>query len=373
MFEYFAKNKIEAWLNQAGVQLNGQNPWDVKVLDEHFYNAVFSDGSVGAGEAYVKKWWDCQHLDELFFRILSLPFEMKFGKKWSALASFFISMIINRQSRSRAFYISERHYDLGNELFRQMLDKRMVYTCAYWKNASTLDEAQENKLDLVCRKLNLNASDHVLDIGCGWGSFAKFAAENYGAKVTGITVSGEQVDLAREQCKGLPVNIQLMDYRQLEGKYDHVVSLGMLEHVGYKNYSTYMKIVHGCLKDDGLFLLHTIGSNVTSTWTDPWIDKYIFPGSLLPSIQQIAKATEGYFVMEDWHNFSADYDRTLLAWHANFENHWTRLMDKYDESFHRMWDYYLLMCAGSFRARKNQLWQIVLSKNGVLGGYDSVR
>jgi cyclopropane-fatty-acyl-phospholipid synthase len=370
MFKEIAKSEVGELLSLAGIALNGQNPWDVKVYDDHFYAAVLSNGSIGAGEAYMKKWWDCPRLDELFSRILTTSFEERIKKSWRTV---FLSKIINRQSQSRAFYISERHYDLGNELFRQMLDKRMVYTCAYWKNATTLDDAQEQKLDLTCRKLNLKPGDHVLDIGCGWGSFAKFAAENYGAKVTGVTVSAEQAQLGREQCKDLPVDIKLMDYRQLEGKFDHIVSLGMFEHVGYKNYSTFMKAVNRCLKEDGLFLLHTIGSNTSSTWTDPWIDKYIFPGSMLPSIQQIGKAIEGNFVMEDWHNFSADYDQTLLAWHANFEKHWSTLKEKYDEKFHRMWDYYLLTSAGSFRARKNQLWQIVLSKNGVRGGYDSVR
>jgi cyclopropane-fatty-acyl-phospholipid synthase len=368
-----AKNKVAELLSLGGIALNGQNPWDVKVYDDHFYQAVLSNGSIGAGEAYMKKWWDCTQLDELFARILTPAFEEKLPKNWSTLASILLSKLFNFQSPSRAFYISERHYDLGNELFRQMLDRRMVYTCAYWKNATTLDEAQEQKLDITCKKLNLKQGDHVLDIGCGWGSFAKFAAENYGAKVTGITVSEEQMQLAREECKGLPVDIKLIDYRQLEGKFDHIVSLGMFEHVGYKNYPTFMKTVHRCLKDDGLFLLHTIGSNMSSTWTDPWIDKYIFPGSMLPSIQQIGKAIEGIFVMEDWHNFGADYDKTLLAWHANFEQHWDSMKEKYTEKFHRMWDYYLLTSAGSFRARKNQLWQIVLSKNGVHGGYDSVR
>jgi cyclopropane-fatty-acyl-phospholipid synthase len=373
MVNNLAKHKVEEWLAMAGIKLNGQNPWDVKVYDENFYTTLLKDGSIGAGESYMKKWWDCASLDELYARILNPQFEERLRRNWSTWLTAFLSKFINRQSQSRAFYISERHYDLGNELFREMLDKRMVYTCAYWKGATSLDKAQENKLDLTCRKLNINPGDHVLDIGCGWGSFAKFAAENYGARVTGITVSDEQVKMGNQNCKGLPVEIKLMDYRELEGKYDHVVSLGMFEHVGYKNYSAFMKVVSRCLKDDGLFLLHTIGSNTSSTWTDPWIEKYIFPGSLLPSIQQIGNAIEGIFVMEDWHNFSADYDKTLLAWHANFENHWPILKGKYDEKFHRMWDYYLLTCAGSFRARKNQLWQIVLSKNGVKGGYQSVR
>lgn len=249
----------------------------------------------------------------------------------------------------------------------------MVYTCGYWKNAKDLDEAQEAKLDLVCRKIGLASGQRVLDIGCGWGSFAKFAAENYGAQVVGITVSKEQVRLAQERCAGWPVEIRLQDYRAMRETFDRVISLGMFEHVGYKNYRTYFEVARRCLKEDGLFLLHTIGGNVSAKSTDPWIDKYIFPNSMIPSAAQIAKAAEGLFVMEDWHNFGADYDKTLLAWYQNVESHWLELSTRYDERFHRMWRYYLLSCAGSFRVRVNQLWQIVYSKQGVQGGYTAIR
>jgi len=277
------------------------------------------------------------------------------------------------QSKHRAFEIGEKHYDLGNELFQNMMDKRMVYSCAYWNDAQTLDDAQDNKLDLICRKLGLQPGMKILDIGCGWGSYAKYAAEKYKVKVIGITVSKEQVDLGRILCAGLPVEIRLLDYRDLDDKFDHIVSVGMIEHVGYKNYRTYMEVVHRCLKDDGLFLLHTIGGNKSVTSVDPWMNKYIFPNGMLPSIKQLGSAIEGLFVMEDWHNFSADYDKTLIAWHKNLEENWDKIKSNYEERFHRMWDYYLLSCAGSFRARRNQLWQIVLSKKGILGGYKSIR
>jgi cyclopropane-fatty-acyl-phospholipid synthase len=254
-----------------------------------------------------------------------------------------------------------------------MLDKQMAYSCGYWRDAGNLDEAQENKLDLICRKLGLQPGTKVLDIGCGWGSLAKYAAEKYKAEVVGITVSQEQVDLARKICGGLPVEIKLMDYRDIRGQFDRIVSVGMIEHVGYKNYRTFMEVTHRCLQGDGLFLLHTIGSNKSRTSVDPWINKYIFPNGMLPSIKQLGSAIEGLFVMEDWHNFSADYDKTLMAWDGRFEDSWEKLKSKYDEGFHRMWRYYLLSCAGSFRARKNQLWQIVLSKRGISGGYQSLR
>jgi cyclopropane-fatty-acyl-phospholipid synthase len=254
-----------------------------------------------------------------------------------------------------------------------MLDKRMVYSCGYWKKASSLDEAQEAKLDLICRKLGIEEGMKVLDIGCGWGSFARFVAEKYGAVVDGVTVSKEQAEFARKSCINLPVQIKLEDYRHIKGQYDRITSIGMFEHVGYKNYPTFMKVVNRLLSDNGLFLLHTIGRNTSVRSNDPWIDKYIFPNSMLPSIKQIGSAIENLFVMEDLHNFSTDYDMTLMAWFENFDSNWEKLKPRYSERFYRMWKYYLLMCAGSFRSRHFQLWQIVFSKNGVLGGYTSIR
>ena len=244
-----------------------------------------------------------------------------------------------------------------------------------------LDEAQEAKLDLVCRKIGLKKSDRVLDIGCGWGSFLKFASETYGAKGTGVTVSKNQVALAKEVCQGLPIEILLQDYRDVKGSFDHIVSLGMFEHVGVKNYRTYMQKAHDLLKDGGLFLLHTIGVSQPLEFVDPWVEKYIFPNSILPAPVEVSKAMEGLFTIEDWHNFGADYDKTLMAWFENFDAAWPQLSAKYSDpsiplrasKFYRMWKYYLLSFAGSFRARNLQLWQIVLSKRGVPGGYKSVR
>jgi cyclopropane-fatty-acyl-phospholipid synthase len=277
--------------------------------------------------------------------------------------------------RSKAFEVAQKHYDIGNDLFQKMLDKRMVYTCGYWKNAKNLDEAQEAKLDLICKKIGLQKGMRVLDIGGGWGSFAKFAAEKYGAEVVNITVSKEQVALANELCKGLPVENRLLDYRDLKDEqFDRIVSIGMFEHVNLPNYRTFMEIARNSLKDDGLFLLHSIGrTQGKGGGVDPWLTKYIFPNSMLPSVTEVADAFQDLFVLEDWHNFGPDYDKTLMAWHANFEKAWPELKDKYGESFYRMWRLYLLACAALFRARRIQLWQIVLSKNGVLGGYQSVR
>ncbi len=355
----------------ADIKVNGNRLWDIQVHNKKLYQRLIQEGSLGLGEAYLDGWWDVQQLDEFFFRVLSANLEQKIRDNWSTSLFLLSNILFNRQNKKRAFIIGQKHYDLGNDLYQAMLDPRLTYTCGYWRQARNLLEAQEAKLDLVCRKLNLQAGQSILDIGGGWGSFAKFAAEKYGVQATVITVSKQQVDLGKKLCAGLPIEFILQDYRDISGKFDHLVSLGMIEHVGYKNYRTYLEIAAQHLKDKGLFLLHTIGGNKSVKVTDPWIEKYIFPNSMLPSIKQLGQAFEGLFVMEDWQNFSADYDPTLMAWFANFDKHWPELKTKYSQRFYRLWKYYILSSAASFRARKNQLWQIVLSKSGVLGGYRS--
>lgn len=318
-------------------------------------------------------WWECDRLDEFFYRLIPSRPEDKIKKDWKLFSHILKAVVLNNGSKSMAFQIGEKHYDIGNELYRNMLDKRMVYSCAYWKDAKNLDEAQEAKLDLICRKLGLHPGMRVLDIGCGWGGFAKYAAGKYGVEVVGITVAKEQVKLGKELCKGLPVEIRLQDYRDVNERLDRIVSVGMFEHVGYKNYRTYMQTVHNCLKDDGLFLLHTIGNSQSQVTTDRGLDKYIFPNSLVPSMKQICASIERLFVIEDLHNFGSHYDATLMAWFKNFDLSWNKLKEKYDVRFYRMWKYYLLSCAGAFRSRHMQVWQIIFSKKGVPGGYHSIR
>ena len=366
------RRRVERLLAPADVKIGGERPWDIQVHNDALYSRVLVEGALGLGESYMDGWWDCEHLDQFVQRILAADLNTRVKPLvdvfWSAKAR-----LVNLQKSSRAFQVGRRHYDIGNDLYSRMLDSRMVYSCGYWKDATTLDAAQEAKLELVCRKLGLEPGMRVLDIGCGWGGTAKFVVERYRVQVVGITVSVEQARLARELCRGLPVEIRLQDYRDVNERFDRVLSLGMIEHVGYKNYRSYMNVVRRCLRDDGLFLLHTIGGNRSVTWTDPWIARYIFPNSMLPSARQTTEAIEGLFVLEDWHNFGADYDKTLMCWFRNFEEAWPDLRTGYDERFYRMWKYYLLSSAGSFRVRKNQLWQIVLSPRGVPGGYAAPR
>lgn len=366
------RERVQELLAQADVQLDGERPWDVQVHDERLFQRVLAQGSLGLGEAYMDQWWDCERLDEFFHRVLRAQLSEKV-RTWRNAVAVLKSKLINLQSPARAYEVGERHYDIGNDLYENMLDKRLIYTCGYWRESDNLDDAQEAKLELVARKLKLEPGMRVLDIGCGWGGTAKFLADRYGCEVVGVTVSQQQVDYGNELCTGLPVQIRLQDYREVDETFDCVLSLGMIEHVGYKNYRSFMEVASRCLKEEGLLLLHTIGGNRSVTSFDPWMERYIFTNSMLPSARQLCSAAEGLFVLEDWHNFGADYDKTLMAWFRNFTSNWETLSGRYSERFYRMWTYYLCSCAGSFRARKNQLWQIVFSPRGVPGGYRSIR
>jgi len=360
---------IEKLLVDADIQINGSRPWDLILHNENLFDRVALYGSLGLGEAYMDGWWDCEEMDTFFYKLLAAKIDRKVWKSPPVIANVIKSTIFNRQNSRKAYEVGEKHYDVGNDLFSCMLDSRMTYSCGFWEGAADLEEAQEQKLDLICRKLMLQPGMKLLDIGCGWGSLVHYAAKNYGVKAVGLTISKEQATLAKKRCDSLPVEIRLQDYRDVNGDFDAVVSVGMFEHVGYKNYQTFMNVVRRCLRDEGLFLLHTIASNNSRRNCDSWVDKYIFPNGMLPSIRQLGEAMEGKFVMEDWHNIGADYDATLCAWYNNFKKCWPDLSSQYSERFYRMWRYYLLSVAGGFRARRMQVWQVVMSPEGIIGGY----
>jgi cyclopropane-fatty-acyl-phospholipid synthase len=369
-FERMARARVERALGAAGVHVDGDAPWDPQLVRSRALLRVALGGTLGAGEAYVDGDWECAALDELSARLARHEGRVHLdGSSWrTALAA----KLVNHQTRARAARNGVFHYDLGTELYEAMLGPSMTYSCGYWRDAATLEEAQGAKFALIARKLHLRPGHRLLDIGCGWGSFARYAAD-LGATVVGVTVSPEQAAYARERCRGLPVEIRLEDYRELSGRFDRIASIGMFEHVGPHNYRNYMRVARRCLSSGGLFLLHSIGSNRSTDAIDPWIDHYVFPGAHLPSVAQIARASEGLFVVEDLHNFGADYDRTLMSWRENFDAAWGALRSGRDERFRRRWRYYLSTCAGLFRARRNQLWQVVLSVGGVPGGYAPIR
>ncbi|AKH65035.1 MULTISPECIES: cyclopropane fatty acyl phospholipid synthase [Photorhabdus] len=355
-------------LQEAGVQINGHNPYDIQVKKPDFYKRVLQQGSMGLGESYMDGWWDCERLDIFFYRVLRAGLENKIPSNFKDTLKIAITRLRNLQTPKRSWIVGHKHYGLGNDLFTRMLDPYMQYSCGYWKQAETLEQAQLDKLKLICEKLELSPGMTLLDIGCGWGGLSIYAAKNYGVSVTGVTVSAEQQKYAQKQCTDLDVNIILKDYRDLHQQFDRIVSVGMFEHVGPKNYLTYFDVVQRNLKPDGLFLLHTIGSNKSKVSADPWISKYIFPNGCVPSIEQIAHTSKSRFVMEDWHNFGADYDRTLMAWHERFIARWPEIQDNYSPTFKRMFSYYLNASAGAFRARDIQLWQIMFSPKGIEGG-----
>ena len=369
------RQKYKTYLAAADIRINGDRPWDIQVRDARLYRRVFLYGSLGLGEAYMDGWWECGKLDQMFSRLHD--YQEHVATSTAATTTDFLRLVrpllLNVQKITGTRKIGEKHYDIGNVLFSKMLDSYMNYSCGYWKNARGLESAQQAKMGLICRKLNLRKGIRVLDIGCGWGGMARYIAERYEASVVGITISEKQANYARQACKGLPIKILLQDYREVSGTFDRIYSIGMFEHVGVKNYATYMQKVKQTLTRDGLFLLHTIGRLDSSFTTDPWIEKYIFPNSMLPSCKQISRAIENRFVMEDWQNFGNDYVHTLLAWLENFKAAWPELSCIYDERFYRLWTYYLAACIGSFRSRSNHLWQIVLSQYGIRNRYYAPR
>ena len=357
-------NKYSEFLATLDIEIDGSRPWDIKVYNPDLYKSILFNGTLGFGESYMKGWFDCDRLDLFFEKILSSGIYNEIG----GIPSYFGKMkskLRNLQSISRAFQVAEHHYDIGNDLFSLMLDKTMMYTCGYWtKDVSTLEESQLAKLDLVAKKLDLKAGMKVLDIGCGWGGAAKYFANNYGVTVVGISISKEQIEYAKQNSDNMGVEFRLMDYRNLDEKFDAIYSIGMFEAVGYKNYKDFFEVIRSCLKEEGAFLLHTIGGNETTTTADPWIAKYIFPNGMMPSAEQIAKASEGVFIFDDWHNIGPHYDKTLMCWYDNFVDNYEQIKEKYDNEFYRMWTYWLLSSAANFRSRSLQLWQVLFSIEG---------
>ncbi|MDZ7641530.1 MAG: cyclopropane fatty acyl phospholipid synthase [Desulfurivibrio sp.] len=357
-------NKVRELLARAGITVGGDQPWDIQVHDQRWYARVWRERNLGLGESYMDGWWDCPRIDQMIHRLLTHGLQEEGGAQIKELAYQLPAVVYNLQSRLRARIIAERHYNLGNDLFFSFLDPNLQYSCATFADGDDLAQAQIRKLELIAAKLELKASDHLLDIGSGWGGLAAYLARKYGCRITGVNISQPQLDHARQLCRGLPVDFQERDYRAIEGCFDKVVSVGMFEHVGRKNYRTFMKVVARCLDKNGVFLLHAIGNNISRLGSDPWINKYIFPNSMLPSLAQIGRAAENLFVIEDVHNLGPHYDPTLMAWNDNFQRAWPQLSSRYDARFKRMWEYYLLSCAGAFRARNIQLWQVVMTRHG---------
>ena len=365
-----ARHLITEFLANAGIRVDGDLPWDIRVHDPRFFDRVLASGTLGFGESYMDDWWDCEALDEMCCRAIQARLDEHFTLPniWTLLSSF----LVNQQTKRRSRKVGRVHYDLSNDFFEAMLDPNMQYSCALFAEGDDLAAAQCRKLDWICQRLRLEPGHRLLDIGCGWGGLARYAARHYGCKVTGITVSREQFHYARDWCRGLDVEIQLRDYREITGQFDRAVSVGMVEHVGHKNYRTYFRRTAACLVDEGLFLCQGIGGNISRKQLDPWIKRYIFPNSTLPSVALLARAAEGAFVFEELENVGPNYDATLLAWEANVQRAWPLFADRHDERFRRMWRFYLLSCAGAFRARSLQVFSILFSREETMTGSDAL-
>lgn len=382
-----AEKTLKELLKIADIKVDGKRPQDIKVYNPRFYKRAL-EGSIGAGESYMDGWWESNDLVDTLYRLALAKLPEKVNKNLKLLTFFARYKLLNVATIKKSYVVGKVHYDVGNDLYEKMLDSDMNYTCGYWKglgdpltawkNPKNLDLAQIAKMDLVCRKLKLKPGMKILDTGCGFGNFAKFAAEKYKVSVVGFTISREQAVKARERCQGLPVEIRHQDYRELKPeKFDAIASIGMMEHVTHKNYKLFLTKMSRLLKDNGLMLLHTIGSPVSTTSFDPWAEKYIFPNSHLPSITQIARAAERNFVFEDLQNFGIYYYPTLMSWWTRFDKSWKYLSkinpEKYNLRFYRMWKFYLLGSAAGFKSRDMQLFQIVFSKNKNLSVYEAVR
>ena len=360
-------------LESAGITVGGDLPHDIQVHDDRFWARVLRDRELGLGESYQEGWWDARRLDELLVRILTADLQSAVRSSPTLLLHVARSRLTNRQTTGRAARNARAHYDIGNDLYLRMLGPEMVYSCALWEGTDDLQAAQVAKMELICQKLHLQPGMRLLDIGCGWGGFARHAAIHHGATIVGISPAGEQVVEARRRAGDLPVEFHQQDYREVTGTYDRIVSIGMMEHVGPRNYREFFDRCGDLLTDDGLMLHHTIGSNESTQSVDAWFDRYIFPGGVVPSLHQIAGAAQPRWAIEDVQNLGPDYDRTLRSWHSNIEARWDEVPD-YDERFRRTWRYYLLSSAASFRVRNLQLFQIVFSRTGrVSPVYDGVR
>jgi cyclopropane-fatty-acyl-phospholipid synthase len=356
-------------LAKAGIIINGNRAWDVQVRDPRACARVLRDGTVGFGEAFMAGWLDCERVDQMVDRAYRAELTKRIEVlRWAIVQA--IKTTLNPfGSRSRSFEIGEWHYDTGNDLFEIMLDKYMIYSCGYWQHAQTLEAAQSDKLELICRKLELEPGMRLLDIGCGWGGLARYAAEHYGVSVVGITVSQQQIELGRRVSAGLPVELRYADYRELNETFDRVVSVGMFEHVGRRHYRDFFRACERCLKPAGILLLHTVGY-LKQQAINPWYDKYIMPGVEFPTVANIVENAGKNLVLEDFHTWhGSHYDKTLMAWFERFDAGWDKLKHHYDDTFRRMWKLYLQGCAGAFRAERMRVWQLVFSKGGIPGGY----
>ena len=355
-----------------------ENPITVKLLKENLNWKLILDPELEFPEAYMR--------NEIIIENASLKeFLMdlvkNLGRREFTSASYISKRIFqlwryisnfNLPGKSRKNV--EYHYDIGGEkgekLYDMFLDrKHRLYSCAYWKeNTKTLEDAQQNKIDHIVKKLDINQGQKILEVGCGWGGMALEIAKQKGCEVTGISLSKNQINYCKEKAKELgldnQVNFELADYREIKGEYDRIYSVGMFEHVGKKFYKVFFESMNRLLKNDGIFLLHTIGVVDKPSPPNKFINKYIFPGGVCPSFSQIIQPIEKTgLIVSDTETLIRHYDKTLENWLERFLEKRQEVKDLFDEKFVKMWEFYLASCAAAFRYRDLAVFQLQIVKN----------
>ncbi len=354
---------------------------ELRVLDANFWGMIASNGSVGAGEAYVQGYWSTPDLTavvRVFVANLDILDRIERGPL-ALLGQPLVKLLhwLNRNSRAGSQRNIAAHYDLGNALFEQFLDPTMMYSAAMFRSKrDSLEQAQLNKLDAICRKLDLQPGDHLLEIGTGWGSMALYAATHYGCRVTTTTLSREQYAYTKrrieEQNLQHRITLLLKDYRDLDGHFDKLVSIEMIEAVGHRFLPAYFRQCDRLLKEDGLMLLQAITIRdqryEKARRSVDFIQRHIFPGGALPSLQRMLDVLSRDTQMNLLHmeDLGPHYARTLRAWHDNFKRARAALQALgYDDRFYRLWEFYLCYCEGGFHERSIGTAQLLLAKPGL--------
>ena len=359
---------ISELLAGAAVRINGDAPWDIQVYDEKVYRLILTQGSLGLGRAYMEGLWDSDQLDETFHRLLAADIDTKMvgWARVRLLGEVLRQRLFNLQSPQRAFQVAEQHYDIGNDVFESMLDSRMIYSCAYWEHASSLEQAQQHKLDMICRKLQLQPGERLLEIGCGWGGLAGHLADR-GAEVDAISLSDAQLAWARRHHMG--PRFLKQDYRDTAGSYDGIVSVEMVEALGREYWPTFMDCVARNLKPGGRAAIQfiSIRDDLFDAYaaSADFIQAYIFPGGLLIRTSEFRRLAEARgLAWQDQVDFGPDYAETLKTWRVNFNNAVVEgcLPPGFDARFVELWRFYLLYCEGGFRGGGIDVHQVTLVK-----------
>lgn len=341
--------------------------WYIK--DDAVIRRIFSGGhNLALGETYVEGLWDSNDIRKLVIELIKLErvkmqlglhaLPIFLGEVLGKLLALFLPSNTLSSSRKNITY----HYDISDDMFQRQLGPTMQYTCAYFHRPDmSLDEAQLAKMRIIAHKLDLRPGMRVVELGCGYGAFAYLLATEFGVHVTGVSLSNDQVAYAKKNFAHSRVDIRLQDYRNVEGVYDRVYSVGIFEHIGRKNYKTYFDKCYDLLAPDGIMLIHTIGWGVSGRWNpNTFMFKHIFPGAEIPHASHMTKKYTDRWHLEDWHNFGKSYSPTAQHWYANLEG--SDEFEAMDESFKRMWRYYLLGGAAAFDSRRCSLWQLVFTK-----------